>query len=94
MRWIGLVLVLLIAGCGKRNHEDVRAFFERGKVSGSIDWGVVKWDDPNNFVIAVFGFTNDHKTCRDVAAALNKQDCEELMKGVCVDPYSCVPLNR
>ena len=92
--WMMLV-VLLLAGCERdsfANLDAPRDFFGKNRIGSSADYGVMKFGDDH--VITVHGFSDDSGTCREIVRAMNYNACQETGGQGCLNPYSCVPLNR
>jgi hypothetical protein len=87
--------VALLTGCEQASNLDApRKFFSENKIGSSADYGVVKWNDPEDHVVTVHGFMDDMKSCLIIAEALNKDACSETGGQGCRNPFSCQPLNK
>lgn len=90
-----LLVVAILASCEQQSSLDSpRKFFEKHKIGSSPDYGVIKWNDPQDHVITVHGFMDDLKSCLIVAEAMNKDACKETDGKDCLNPFSCQPLNH
>lgn len=70
-----------------------KQFFARKKVGTSADYGIIKFNDRLDHV-TVHGFDDDAVSCKEVAAALNFDACNETGGERCLNPYSCIALNQ
>lgn len=94
---LALLCACVLVSCSDDGADDLsapRKFFERHKIGGSPDFGVIKWNDPNDHVITVHGFADDMKACQTVADAMNADACKETDGQNCLNPFSCTPLNH
>jgi len=92
---IGLPILVLLTGCEQASNLDApRKFFSENKIGSSADFGVVKWNDPEDHVVTVHGFMDDLKSCLIIAEALNKDACNETGGQACRNPFSCQSLNN
>ena len=92
---LGLTIVLVLAACQQTSNLDLsRKFFTKNKIGISVDYAVIKWNNPNDHVATVHGFTDDLKSCLIFADALNKDACSETGGTNCLNPFSCQPLNK
>lgn len=72
-----IVVVTSLTGCEKASNLDApKAFFSKNKVGSSPDYGVIKWNNPEDHVITIHGFVDDLKSCLIVAEAMNKDACK------------------
>ena len=96
-RLILLTAALILAGCSDDPYSTLDApkqFFSDHKIGSSADYGIIKFRDPSDHVITVHGFADDAGSCKEVADALNFNACKETGGEQCLNPYSCVALNR
>ena len=84
-----------LSGCEQKPELDApRMFFSKNKIGSSADYGIVKWNDPEDHVATVHGFMDDMRNCITMADALNKDACAETGGQSCLNPFSCQRLNH
>ena len=92
LAFLGIVMVapMLLGSCvAGRDHDDVRQYFERGKVGASPDVGLMKRNRINqewDYVATIHGMDDDMAFCQDVVSSLGPQFPRQ--------EYSCSVLNR
>jgi hypothetical protein len=91
------ISAIVLNGCSKDPFESLdapREFFAKHTIGTSPDFGIIKWGDPSDHVITVHGFTDDASSCSEVAHSLNTNACKETDGQDCLNPYSCLMLNK
>ncbi len=91
------ILILTLGGClsdDDSNFDAPRKFFEKHKIGASADYGIIKWNNPEDHVVTVHGFMDDLKACITISDAFNEDACKETDGEGCLNPFSCQPLNH
>ena len=99
MRTLAMLVVsaVLLASCSMERESTLtapRKYFAANKYGASLDYGVIKFGNPDDHVITVHGFMDDAASCEEVVAALNTNACKETDGQQCLNPYSCIALNQ
>jgi hypothetical protein len=88
------LLATFLVGCSEKDNLDApRKFFKNNIIGSDRDYGIVKFNNPENHVITVHGFVDDYAECKKISDHLNVDACKELDGKNCLNPYSCIPLN-
>ena len=92
-----LVSAVLMVSCSADRESTLtapRKYFAANKSGASPDYGIIKFGNPDDYVITVHGFMDDAASCKEVVEALNTNACKETDGQQCLNPYSCIALNE
>ena len=84
---LAAAVAVLISGCA--GDKPCSTVLGHQQIGSSPDYAVVKWDNVEDHVVTVHGFTDDMTACADIAAAMNYSACRETRGAGCLEPYSC-----
>lgn len=70
-----------------------RKYFAAHKIGKSSDYGILKFNNPDDHVATIHDFLDDSKSCQEIVEALNSNACKEIPVQ-CLNPYTCIALNK
>lgn len=99
--FVAVVMCFVLVGCTpvgtlEQDEAAVKAFFQKGAIGGSVDYGIFKRNDvlmpgePPYLVAVVHGMGDDEDVCKKMIVPLNAEIAEEYRELV---RFSCRPLN-